>query len=456
MRLKEGVHNMFKYFLLKLEVSGIKNISKPISINLISTSQKKNKITIDNSNVKAIYGENGAGKSALMNAVDIYKQICTRFAYFASDIDKRKIIELINKSKKSFFVRTYFAACDESNKIINLYSHEIRIDLKDEIPVLAEEKLIKYLGYSLNSEHETLLYLKQGQIKSKTNEELKYMDILSDCLNSATGMSSAFSFVTNPTLFGKLYFEFEKGAKKNKNSKIPDLMEAFIHLISFTGNLNIYLDESDKHDYIPAEIINKFVHNSDDGIGSDSISISDANETIRKTELKQYEEKISQLTKFIQIFKPELKCISLSKKNDGSNYVISKDFCYEGYSVNSEYESNGIKRLVKMFDYLNKAANGKIVFIDEMDANINTVYLEKLIEFYAKYGEGQLIFTSHNIAPMAALRKVKNGIDFINTNTEIISWINNGNYRPDSQYMKGMIPKLPFNVDDFDFLACFK
>ena len=94
-------------------------------------------------------------------------------------------------------------------------------------------------------------------------------------------------------------------------------------------------------------------------------------------------------------------------------------------------------------------------FIDEMDANINDIYFERLIKFFVDYGKGQLIFTTHNTAPMNVLKRVKHGIDFITSDSGIVSWTSNGNYDPQSQYRKGMLIGLPFNVDGFDFLNCF-
>ena len=45
---------------------------------------------------------------------------------------------------------------------------------------------------------------------------------------------------------------------------------------------------------------------------------------------------------------------------------------------------------MELFEYLDMSADGQITFIDELDANINDVYLDKLIEYFILYGNGQL------------------------------------------------------------------
>ena len=54
---------------------------------------------------------------------------------------------------------------------------------------------------------------------------------------------------------------------------------------------------------------------------------------------------------------------------------------YNDYKIYAEFESTGIKKLIKLFAYLNEMVEGSIVFIDEFDANIHDVYLCALLEY---------------------------------------------------------------------------
>ena len=96
-----------------------------------------------------------------------------------------------------------------------------------------------------------------------------------------------------------------------------------------------------------------------------------------------------------------------------------------------------------------------IVFVDEMDSNLNDVYLCKLIEYFMYYGKGQLCFTTHNIDPMSVLKENKNSIDFLSSDNHLTSWTARGNASPENSYKNGMIEDLPFNIDATDFVGIF-
>ena len=128
---------------------------------------------------------------------------------------------------------------------------------------------------------------------------------------------------------------------------------------------------------------------------------------------------------------------------------------YDGYKIDSEYESSGIKKLIDLFDYIKKMNDSGIVFIDEFDANLHDVYLCALLEYLSEYAEGQLCFTSHNIGPMRVLKSKKRSLDFLSVDRTIYSWSASGNYSPTTLYCNGMIEGSPFNVYMTDFLGVF-
>ena len=105
--------------------------------------------------------------------------------------------------------------------------------------------------------------------------------------------------------------------------------------------------------------------------------------------------------------------------------------------------------------YLKMASYNRMVFIDELDVNINGVYLNKLIEYFTTYSKGQLCFTTHNVSPMNILKNKKESINFLNNDLEVINWVKNGHYSPINIYEKGLIKGLPFNVESWDFLKAF-
>ena len=128
---------------------------------------------------------------------------------------------------------------------------------------------------------------------------------------------------------------------------------------------------------------------------------------------------------------------------------------YDSYKIHAEYESTGIKKLVRLFAYLNEMVRGGIVFIDEFDSNLHDVYLCALLEYLMEYGKGQLCFTTHNVGSMDVLKQRKKSIDFLSEDHKIYPWTKSGNYSPSRLYRNGMIEGSPFHIDSIDFISVF-
>lgn len=182
----------------------------------------------------------------------------------------------------------------------------------------------------------------------------------------------------------------------------------------------------------------------------------DVNEKfVEKKNIDEYKARVEQLTQFIKLFKPDLVSIDIDAKDDGERYVCDLNLNYGDYVINKEFESTGIKKLIRLFDCFTAASLGGIVFVDEMDSNLNDVYLCKLIEYFMYYGKGQLCFTTHNLDPMSVLKENKNSIDFLSSDNHLIPWTSRGNATPENCYRNGMIEDLPFNIEASDFVGIF-
>ncbi len=174
---------------------------------------------------------------------------------------------------------------------------------------------------------------------------------------------------------------------------------------------------------------------------------------VSKENFARYEKKIERLCEFVRIFKPELENIEIEKKDDEDFYKCRLRMVYDGYSLDKEFESKGIKKIMDLFECLDAASEGHVVFIDELDANVSDVYLGRLIEYFLYYGEGQLCFTAHNLSPMSILKDRKEAIHFISSINTVHTWKRNGNNTPENAYRNGFIEDSPFNMDASDFLG---
>ena len=210
------------------------------------------------------------------------------------------------------------------------------------------------------------------------------------------------------------------------------------------------LEQTLKNNKTKSEFINLLRENLSNIEINQDFSIKDY-DVVFKKDFVSYKKTIDNLTDFIRIFKPSLKEIIIDKKINGDKYLCRKILKYNNFEIDIEFESAGIKKLVKLYTILKQCSNGQIAFIDEMDANLHDVYFSKMIEFFKIDGKGQLCFTTHNLEPINILKDNNYSLDFLSNDSRLFSWKKNGNKSPLNNYINGLIPYSPFLVESFDF-----
>ena len=432
-----------EFFLIHLKLNGIKSISNEIQLDFY------NKILTgfnpDLYRVKAIYGENGSGKTAIMTAVNIIKKIILNPNYLKQDTTQSFLKEIINKKTKSLFMEFTFAGNTDSR--LDEYRYSILIKLNNlGIYEIKEEKLDQITAYTRNKKYRTVYEVSDGQIVSIDLPEDKVDEIVDYTRNVLHDGSLAFRVIER-ALEGKIIFK------------------SAVALAMFFVSINVYLEEEDRHEiYLINRMLNSFKTNKIDSTYKDidlfigkqlSYIDSKGRDIVEKKYYSEYKKKVERISRFLKIFKPDLKNIKIEKRDNGDTYKCELILNYTDYSVNQEFESTGIKKLIRLYDAFVNADEGGISFIDEMDSNINDVYLCKIIEYFANYGKGQLCFTTHNLDPMEVIKNNRNSIDFLSGDNKVVSWKVTGNAAPDRYYRNGMIENLPFNVDAIDFIGIF-
>ena len=439
-----------KTWIIRFTTTGIKNIDKLTSVNFYNNSVSKGKtIDLEKKNLKGIFGINGAGKSAYVLAVDIYNSITTKSDYLVQDFNKSLLNELINKATKELFLENVFAVSkeDDFNKVEEVLKHTVVIyssvnEFNQKVYRISE-KLEKLRGNTINSNYEEIYNVNDGKLT--VSDKCIDSDLFKDEYSNRLDQSTLSSYLLNSL------------AKKNTDEELGK------------GSLLLYLF----YTYFNANSTKCFIDNDDihDGIRFNDIAISNEKiskmfdnyivtfringDIVSRDDFDKYEAQVESLKRFIQILKPNLKDIRVDYRIDGDNYRCNKIFVYDDYEVDEEYESTGIKRIVKMYAYLNLAMKGYKVFIDELDANISGVFLDRLLEFFAENGQGQLCFTSHNIMSMNILKQYKNSITVFGETGKVVNVVKNGHYQPVNLYYEGFVEDSPFNINSFDFYKSF-
>lgn len=443
------------YNLYRIETYGMKNIQELITIDFCPlTVEKQSKKK--NSKVKSIYGTNGVGKSAIMNSIYLFKQILLDPSLLKQSSEIIQLNKIINKVKKEFYIGVVFGVKFSPRDKEKIYKTEIKLKIENNIPYIENEKFYILKDQSINGSYSLQYEVNSGDLyinnkdnyKMNTYFEKRTLNILkyascTSILREVDVIKEVLNFVQN-----------------HKNESSDDLGIFYYLLINrlFADNISIYLDSMDIHKEYDDAFIEELI-NREFKIKSESFirnTIGSKKDIILKNQLEDYKTNVERLAEFLKLFKPSLKTIKLDIAEDEEYYYCCKKMIYDSYEVDSDYESTGIQKLMSIYNSLDDVTKGKIVFIDELDANINGVYLKVLLEYLNNLNKGQLCFTSHNFYPMEYLYSYTNSIDFLGETGKLISWKKNGNYKPYNQYPEGMIVDSPFNIDPIDYVKVFE
>ena len=446
-------------YLVKYSVKGIKALEDLVTLSFYKKTISKDPDTQEY-NIKGIYGMNGSGKTGIIASMDILKNLIINPGYLNNPIVQNNLDAIINKKTECFFAEVEYLVKFEEQLLAFKYNVTLTKDNMGKY-VISHEKLSSKKATSRNSAFETLFEVSDGKIAViAENKGDDFNDVIiekSTNLLSANSMSALF--------FEKIFFGVPEKSKEYRNNCFIGLCL----LLVFGRKVHVYLDKTDDHRefFIYNSVViadDLFEGNSKiDMLLRSSIEMNDNSlnvisvyrNLVPKEAYKKFEKTVKKLYEFICIFKSDLKEIQIDKKEDEDIFVCNLIMVYESYKIHAEFESTGIKKLIKLFAYLTEMTQGGIVFVDEFDSNLHDVYLCALLEYLMEYGKGQLCFTTHNVGPMDILKRHKLSIDFLSEDNKIYPWKTNGNYSPSKLYRNGMIEGSPFNVDSIDFIGVF-
>ena len=435
------------YYLLNVTVAGVKWIEEEIRLDFYKKIVNQ-KFDADKYRIKAIYGENGSGKSAIITAVKIFQDIICNSQYLSESKNQKLLDELINKKTQHYKFKCEFLCRLEKDNIIFAYELQLKKN-ESGLYEIVYEKLSERSGNYSNSRYKSIYEVSNGKLIFVNAQNENY-SMIEKMTYNLLGKSSFLNIY---------FFNFNNFNKDTVTDSTRIYVRVCICMV-LAFIIKVYLDEEDKHElYFIKKVFSERIKNDNNYISEnvleimDSLSVTDS--IIPKNNFDIYVEKINNLTAFLRIFKHDLKSIEIDKKDDGDNYRCDLNLNYGDYLINKEFESTGIKKLIKLYDCFDAASKYGIVFIDEMDSNLNDVYLCKIIEYFMYYGKGQLCFTTHNLDPMSVLKENKYSIDFLSSDNKLVSWVSKGNATPDNYFKNGMIENIPFNIDATDFIGVF-
>ncbi len=431
--------------LSKFKVKGIKNLEKEIVLDFLRLKTKVESYRT----VTSIYGANGAGKSAIVHGAELLKRLLAERNMLLNTSSRDHVLCLMNKNIGGVNIEVEYFVVDEK-EIYNKYVYVV--NLYNEFD-------------SVNIKYEKLAQLKNSK------ENIVY-EISDGKMISDNKLSDEHYDYCNGKLLNRTYFEtslyYSINLVRNKNSvyvtkEQKSINEFFGPLNELVANLDFLLLSDEINEQRMYNMDFKNYKEVSQAIAQSNLNLPDTKRknVVHKNHIDKLRSRVKRMAEFIKLFKSDLTDIKLDTKINEDFYFYNYEFVYGNYSVHYEFESNGIKRLVNLFSYIERLHdNNCVIFIDELDVNINDIYLIKLIEYFATYIKGQIVFTTHSTSPMEVVSKKavrdKSQICFLTKDNDIEMWKHVGSFSPSSIYRKGQIKGLPFTIDAIDFVDIFK
>ena len=139
------------FYLLSLKISGIKNIEVPIELNFYKKTINNSDFDPEKYRIKAIYGENGSGKTAIITAVKILQNFLTDKNYLIDSDNQKILVETINKKTHSGFIECEVYTDFGGEKNILKYTISFEIGIDNRCHILSEKLEQKKGNYTKNS-----------------------------------------------------------------------------------------------------------------------------------------------------------------------------------------------------------------------------------------------------------------------------------------------------------------
>lgn len=492
--------------IAKFATNGIKSIKNKMEIDFLANPKSAN-FPYEGS-VKAFYGENGSGKTAIIHSFDILFKLMNDENYLASEQNQKTLSELLNKESDNIELYISFLVYQFNKEELEYSVNNYRFI--DYSISLAKNKFGQFFINAQSLEvfkKSDLKKAKKPLYKFVSNEENVIHNETSSILNAklqnqllTKSFTSLLKSVINTTLVDILKKQdtstsndkslnelIEEAMDLDKDNMQKFKLEILVnhYLIDFLSSVKVFVGEEDEinsanrshlsdgltqlNNSLDIDSHSVYIPNFDNIVDLDeriefqNLISSDirANDVlsskfvIKRESKDRFEKDMNYRTEIIRLFKPDIQNLSpyytdISEKN---KYIIANiAFDYGDYVVPLYLESSGTKKLFEFADSIKDIFNGGIVIYDELDSGLHDVILSRLVEFVSENCIGQLIFTTHNLAPMEVLESKKDSIDFINAKQEIVKWVKRGNSKAINFYRSGKVKGIPHNLSADDFL----
>ena len=400
--------------ILKIELNNFKNIKNG---EIEFTSYKKENFFSKESDIIGLYGQNGSGKTALIEALWILKH--TILGETLPDDSK----EYIYQGEEEAVMKVVFGLQLKEEKYQIFYEMAIKKQEDNKTLISREDLSYKKLedeGWSYKrgiishnlEDKENILSPQQNYNLLTSGNKEKKVDVK---VAKELAKKEETSFIFSQEMLN-IYKDVEE---------FKEFTDIIIALQYYT-RLNLFVIRNSRSGMINANIMIPLcfqVSDSNKIEGGDLVITLSKPTKVPESELITVTNVIDHLNVVLKEIIPDLK-IKIKEYgeelNDKGNKVIKIELLAErkDITIPLRYESDGIKKIISILSAMIAMFNKPTIClaVDELDAGVFEYLLGEILEIIQNRAKGQLIFTSHNLRPLEKLHK--ESLIFTTTNPE--------------------------------------
>lgn len=374
-----------------------------------------------NASITAIFGQNGSGKTAVINALDILKTLLMGKSLPPSH---GNLISL-GKEKAHLMFEFVIEDADISERIRALYSFDLRV--RDN----QEDSFLSVGNESLKAAYESPEHTLRMQdiLKTRFSEPIAPIAKVRTLLEQTSSTDriveqklaekESRSFLFSPWMNSVL----RTGTVQSKS--VSYWMKKLILRLSDYGARELFVITTRHSGYLSLGYLPiSFRISNQDGeyFGCSVFRLEDSFELSRDL-IDVYQKITEELNMVLEEIVPglSLSLIILDTYLNQAGDAVCKVQLVSlknGKNLPLQYESEGIRKLISVLQLLICVYNqpSVMVAIDELDSGVFEYLLGELMKLLQNHGKGQLLFTSHNLRPLETLSKTSNV--FTTTNPE--------------------------------------
>ena len=410
-----------------------------------------------------VYGPNGSGKTAIIDACSVIKNI------FRKGYLPEKASGFIKQNQLSSAVEIeFFLHVGNDVLLLNYFIEFSNQDLRRE-PIIVQEWLKrKEWDESKNkfSSWQTLERFKRSDLRGNDSSEsafaVQYRRQIEGAVKSDPNRSWLFNPLTKSLL--KEIKEYSKSSAKER--RLIQLQFAVANLEEYAENQWLIINNEAYGEIPVLNILPMYLHHQGDVFGVHGsfpidCSLSGSSKpTLPKKFEPAIQESIHQinivLSQIIVGLTIELTPVSPSFGPNGEELVSFEPFAVRsGNRIPLMYESFGIKRIISILSALIAAVNNPFIclMIDEMDSGVFEYLLGEIISVLSETAKGQILFTAHNLHP---LEKIRYKNIYFTTTLEDESFVHLKNVKTTNNLRDLYYRTLILSLDSDQYLNPFK